>query len=72
MEDFATNSHVKRAIYADLAFKPVVFDVSTRGGVVRLAGLVDREADIAHATKLASAVPGVRSVQNDIRVRQPQ
>lgn len=70
-DDYVLNVQVKHAIYADLVFKRALLDISTRAGVVQLAGRVGREADVAHATRLAGAVPGVLAVRNDISVGQP-
>jgi osmotically-inducible protein OsmY len=70
-DDFVLNVQVKHAIYGDLAFKRALLEISTRAGVVQLAGRVGREADVAHATRIAGAVPGVLAVRNDISVGQP-
>ncbi len=44
-------------------------DVAVKNGVVRLSGTVPREEDRLSAAVTARATPGVRAVQDDLRIR---
>ena len=49
--------------------KVLKINVETYKSVVQLSGFADTSADMDKATDLARAVPGVRSVKNDMRIK---
>jgi osmotically-inducible protein OsmY len=68
-----SDDQLKRDVQAELDWDPSINDsgivVSTRDGVVTLAGHVPFYADKVFAEKAAKTVAGVRGVANDIEVK---
>ena len=72
--EFADNSaltaRVKTAIATDSGLGNAAnINVNTYRGVVQLGGFVDSNDKIERAANAARSVPGVRSVENNLRVR---
>jgi len=68
--DAALTAKVKTAIATDTGLGNAVdINVNTYRGVVQLNGFVDSEDKIQRAVSTARNVEGVRSVENNLRVR---
>jgi hypothetical protein len=61
---------VKSDFLADPKIKSLPITVNTYKNVVQLSGFVTSKTQEDRAVSIASAVPGVRSVKNDLIVRQ--
>jgi len=70
MDDSALTAKVKSALIEDPTTKAGDINVETRQGVVQLSGFVSNQAQKDAAAKVAGAVPGVKSVQNGLSIRQ--
>ncbi len=70
IDDATITAQVKAALVEDDELSALDINVDTRNGVVTLNGAVDNNADIARANDVADDVNGVRSIQNNLRVRQ--
>jgi hyperosmotically inducible protein len=70
MDDSTVTAKVKSALIDDPSTKAHDIKVETRQGVVQLSGFVGNAAQKEAAGKVAGAVTGVKSVQNNISVRQ--
>ena len=53
----------------DQTLKASEINVETFKGVVQLSGFIRSSADINKAVDVASKVPGVKSVKNDLRLK---
>lgn len=71
LDDYVINTRVKEAVFADVALKETVIEVSTRNGQVRLAGLVANAGDAARAADFARRVPGVKGLSNELKIGRP-
>ena len=69
VDDTAITTKVKSAILNEPSLKVLKINVETYKSVVQLSGFADTRADMDKATDVARAVPGVRSVKNDMRVK---
>lgn len=70
-DDAAMTAKVKTAIATDAGAKTAAaVNVETYRGVVQLTGFVDSEDQAGRAVAAAKKVQGVRSVQNDIRIKK--
>lgn len=70
IDDATVTAKVKTAIATDVGVKAAAnVNVETRQGVVQLSGFADSEDQVAKSVAAAKKVNGVRSVQNDIRVK---
>jgi len=69
IDDSVITARVNSALVADPTTKARQIDVQTRRGTVQLNGFVDSSASKARAAELAGRVRGVRSVDNNLLVR---
>ena len=69
IDDAAITTKVKAAIFAESSLKSLEISVYTVGGVVTLSGSVDSQASIDRAKALASAVEGVKVVENRLMIK---
>lgn len=69
--DDAITNQVKRHLAQDKFLKKADIDVKTNAGVVSLSGEVNDLSSSAKASFIAWKVPGVKSVKNDITVKEP-
>jgi osmotically-inducible protein OsmY len=69
IDDSVITAKVKTALLNSPAVSGLAIDVEAFRGEVQLSGFVDTKQEREEAGKLAKAVPGVRSVKNDIRVK---
>ncbi len=70
-DDVTITTKVKAAFSKDKEVKATEVKVETYKGTVQLSGFAASAASIEQATQLASKVPGVKAVRNDIRLKQP-
>ena len=71
IDDAAITTKVKAAFINDKEVKATEVKVETYKGTVQLSGFASNSKAIERAVQLASNVPGVKSVRNDIRLKQP-
>ena len=69
MDDSGVTAKVKSALIDSSDTKAGDIKVETKAGVVQLSGFVESEAQKTAATKVASGVKGVKSVQNNLSVK---
>ena len=67
VDDSTITTKVKAAILNEPGLKSAEINVETFKGVVQLSGFVNSRDDINSAVRVASAVGGVKSVNNDMR-----
>jgi osmotically-inducible protein OsmY len=70
LDDSALTTKVKTSILGDSRLKLLQISVESFKGVVQLSGFVDSSAASARAVELARKVPGVKSVNNSLIVKQ--
>lgn len=71
VDDAAITTKVKAAFVKDKDVKATEVKVETFKGTVQLSGFANSSTAIDRAGQLARNVPGVKSVRNDIRLKQP-
>lgn len=69
IDDAAITAKIKAAFVRDKDVKATEVKVDTFKGKVQLSGFADSRSQIERAAQVASKVPGVKSVQNDIRLK---
>ncbi len=69
IDDTMITTKVKAAILNDTQLKAREINVETFKGRVQLSGFVTSQADINRAIEVARSVSGVKSVQNDMRLK---
>jgi osmotically-inducible protein OsmY len=69
IDDTVVTTKVKSALFGDKAIKSGQISVETFKGRVQLSGFVNSEADAKRAVDVTRKVPGVRVVENDLRIR---
>ena len=69
VDDSVITSKVKAAILAEPTLSSAEINVETFKGVVQLSGFVNSKADISKAVAVARSVGGVKSVNNDMRLK---
>lgn len=69
VDDTVITTKVKSALLGDEAVKSFAVSVETVKGVVQLSGFVNTSAQKSAAGREASAVPGVKTVKNDLIVK---
>lgn len=70
LDDTTITAKVKAALAGDPAVSAAQVSVKTYKGTVQLSGFADSEAEKRRAAQVASTVSGVKSVENDIEVKQ--
>ena len=70
VDDGIITAKIKSALLADPNIKSFDIAVVTRKGEAQLSGFVDNQAQIDHATELARAVDGVRSVASEMSIKK--
>jgi osmotically-inducible protein OsmY len=70
VDDTVITTGVKAAILNSPTLKVSEINVETYKGVVQLSGFVSSADNIATASSVARSVNGVKSVKNDIRLKQ--
>jgi len=69
IDDATVTTRVKTRFATDEQVSALNIDVDTNDGVVQLSGYAGSESEKARAAAIASEVPDVKSVQNNIVVR---
>lgn len=69
VDDSAITAKVKTAILGEPGLKSLQIGVETYQNSVQLSGFVDSALARSRAAQLAAAVPGVKSVRNDLVVK---
>jgi osmotically-inducible protein OsmY len=69
LDDSVITTSVKAAILKNKELKVAEINVETFKGIVQLSGFVNSQSDINTAVDVAQNVKGVKSVQNDMRVK---
>ncbi|MBU0924994.1 BON domain-containing protein [bacterium] len=72
IDDTVITTQVKMALMKDSSTATFGTDVTTTNGVVVLKGSVQNDAEKVMNTKVAAAVQGVKSVQNEMLVTKEQ
>lgn len=70
VDDGIITAKIKSALLADPNIKSFDIAVVTRKGEVQLSGFVDNQPQIDHASELARAVAGVKSVANEMSIKK--
>ena len=70
VDDGIITTKVKSALLADPNVKSFDIAVVTRKGETQLSGFVNNQAQIDHATELARAVDGVKSVASEMSIKK--
>ena len=70
LQDAKTTASVRTALGLNARLRPYSFDVESQQGVVTLQGRVDGDEQRARAVAVASAVPGVTRVVDQLQVGQ--
>jgi len=70
VDDGIITAKIKSALLADPNVKSFDIAVVTRKGEAQLSGFVDNQAQIDHATELARAVDGVKSVASEMSIKK--
>lgn len=71
VDDKTITARVKTRMAADPQVSAMRIDVTTLDGTVQLSGFATSQAEKDKAGAIASEVPNVKSVRNDIVVRPP-
>lgn len=69
IDDAGITAKVKAAIFAEPGLKTLQISVDTINGVVTLSGSVDTQPNSDRAKALASAVAGVKDVENRLALK---
>jgi hyperosmotically inducible protein len=69
IDDTEITTKIKAAFFAESGLKTLQISVDTVKGVVTLSGSVDTQSHSDMAKAMASAVSGVRKVNNDLMVK---
>lgn len=69
VDDSVITTKVKTAVLGEPGLKSSEIKVETFKGVVQLSGFVSSRDEAQSAIRVASAVPGVRSVKDDMQVK---
>ena len=69
VDDTVITGKVKKAIFKEETLNSAEINVETFKGVVQLSGFVSSAANQSTAVKVATAVEGVKSVKNDMRLK---
>jgi osmotically-inducible protein OsmY len=69
LDDSALTTKVKSTLLNDPQVSGLAINVETFKGEVQLSGFANTEAERQRAAALASKVPGVLAVTNDIRLK---
>jgi osmotically-inducible protein OsmY len=69
VDDSVITTKVKTAIFNEPTLKSTEINVGTFKGVVQLSGFVSSQSDINKAAEVARGVKGVKSINNDMRLK---
>ena len=69
--DLAIEEAIRRELQEDASTNGLELEVAVRRGIARLRGRVDDVLDVENASEVASRVPGVLDVLDEIEVEKP-
>jgi len=69
IDDSVITTKVKHAILHEPGLKSTEINVETFKGVVQMSGFVSSQANVDRAVEIARDVGGVKSVENNMRVK---
>jgi osmotically-inducible protein OsmY len=69
VDDSVITTKVKAAIFNEPTLKSFEINVETFKGVVQLSGFINSQSDINKAAEVARGVKGVKSINNDMRLK---
>jgi hyperosmotically inducible protein len=69
VDDSVITTKVKAAIFNEPTLKSAEINIETFKGVVQLSGFVNSQSDINKAAEVARGVKGVKSINNDMRLK---
>lgn len=69
IDDTVVTTKVKSALLNAKSIKSTEISVETYKGRVQLSGFVSSRADAQRAVEVARGIKGVRSVENDMRIK---
>jgi len=69
LDDSIITTKAKAAIFQEDSLKALQIEVETYKGVVQLSGFVDSKASVKKAGEVVSKIEGVKSVENDLKVK---
>ena len=69
VDDTVITGKVKSAIFGEPTLKSAEINVETFKGVVQLSGFVSSQVAENKAVEVTRAIPGVKSVKNDMRLK---
>ena len=73
IDDASITTRVKTALAKETGLRDAMdIDVTTYRGTVQLSGFVDSPELASRAAQVASSVPGVQSVRNDLQIKTAQ
>lgn len=70
IDDAAITARIKGRFVEDSSVSALGISVETKNGIVQISGFANSEAEKARAASIASSVPDVRQVQNNIVVKK--
>lgn len=70
VDDSVITAKVKSAFAADREVSALSIKVETVNGIVQLSGFADSRREIDRATEVARNIPGVKAVQNNLRLKE--
>lgn len=65
--NLALSAHIRGALRADARTGKMMFSITCEDGIATLSGLVDPGQEPKHAVEVASRVPGIKDVKNQLR-----
>lgn len=71
VDDAMITTKVKAALVNDPSLSAFDINIETHQGVVQLNGFVDSQGAINSATEVARRVEGVKSVENNLQLKNP-
>lgn len=71
LDDASITTKIKTAFVQDTTVSAMNVKVETFKGNVQLSGFANDQAEVERAVRIARTTPGVKSVKNDIRLKQP-
>jgi hyperosmotically inducible protein len=69
LADATITTKVKAALIREQDLSAMDINVETEDGTVQLAGFVESKEQVERAKKVAEGVEGVKSVKNDLRIK---
>lgn len=68
LANLALEAHLRAALRADPRTEKMSITISADRDVVTIAGIVDRGSEPVHASEVASAVPRVKEIKNELKI----